>query len=103
MLELAHAEPALQHAHIHWDYEGVGGPENWAKLDPKNKTCAIGERQSPIDIKDGVRVQLEGVKFDYKPSALKVTNNGHTIQVNVGAGNTIARSASSGSATGLAS
>lgn len=84
MLELAHAEPALQHAHIHWDYEGVGGPENWAKLDPKNKTCAIGERQSPIDIKDGIKVDLEPIKFAYRPSTFRIVDNGHTIQVEVG-------------------
>ncbi|MBP5985661.1 MAG: carbonic anhydrase family protein [Azonexus sp.] len=84
MLELAHAEPALQHAHIHWDYEGVGGPENWAKLDPKNKTCAIGERQSPIDIKDGIKVDLEPIKFAYRPSTFRIVDNGHTIQVEIG-------------------
>jgi carbonic anhydrase len=84
MLELAHAEPALQHAHIHWDYEGVGGPENWAKLDSKNKTCAIGERQSPIDIKDGIKVDLEAIKFNYRPSTFRIVDNGHTIQVEVG-------------------
>jgi carbonic anhydrase len=84
MLELANAEPALQHAHIHWDYEGVGGPENWAKLDPKNKTCAIGERQSPIDIKDGIKVDLEPIKFNYRPSTFRIVDNGHTIQVEVG-------------------
>lgn len=84
MLELAQAEPALQHAHIHWDYEGVGGPENWAKLDPKNKVCAIGERQSPIDIKDGIKVDLEPIKFTYRPSTFRIVDNGHTIQVELG-------------------
>lgn len=84
MLELAHSEPAVQHAHIHWDYEGAGGPENWAKLDQKNKVCAIGERQSPIDIKDGIKVDLEGIKFNYRPSTFRIIDNGHTIQVEVG-------------------
>jgi len=84
MLELAQAEPALQHAHIHWDYEGAGSPENWAKLDPKNKVCAIGERQSPIDIKDGIKVDLEPIKFDYRPSTFRIVDNGHTVQVELG-------------------
>jgi carbonic anhydrase len=84
MLELAHAEPAVQHEHIHWDYEGVGGPENWSKLDPKNTTCALGQRQSPIDIKEGIKVDLEPIKFNYRPSTFRVTDNGHTIQVAVG-------------------
>lgn len=84
MLELAHTEPAVQHAQIHWDYEGAGGPENWAKLDQKNKTCAIGERQSPIDIKEGIKVDLEPIKFNYRPSTFRIVDNGHTIQVEVG-------------------
>ena len=84
MLELAHAEPAMQHAHIHWDYEGAGGPDNWSKLDPKNKVCAIGERQSPIDIKEGIKVDLEPIKFNYRPSTFRIVDNGHTIQVEVG-------------------
>ncbi len=84
MLELAHSEPAMQHAHIHWDYEGAGGPENWAKLDEKNKVCAIGARQSPIDIKDGIKVDLEPIKFTYRPSTFRIVDNGHTVQVEVG-------------------
>ncbi len=84
MLELAHVEPAIQHAHIHWSYEGEGGPSNWAKLDPKNKTCASGQRQSPIDIREGIKVDLETIRFDYRPSGFRIVDNGHTVQVNVG-------------------
>jgi carbonic anhydrase len=86
MLELTHSEPAIQHAHIHWDYEGPGAPENWSKLDPQNKACAIGERQSPIDIKDGIKVDLEPIKFNYQPSTFRIVDNGHTVQVQVGEG-----------------
>jgi carbonic anhydrase len=80
------AEAALQHAHLNWSYEGDGGPENWAKLDPKNNLCASGQRQSPIDIRDGIRVDLEPIKFDYKPSTFRIVDNGHTVQVAVGGG-----------------
>ena len=86
MLELTHSEPAMQHAHIHWAYEGAGAPENWSKLDPQNKVCAIGERQSPIDIKDGIKVDLEPIKFKYQPSTFRIVDNGHTVQVQVGEG-----------------
>lgn len=65
----------------HWAYSGNSGAQNWHKLSREYATCAEGKRQSPIDIKEGVRVQLDALKFDYKPSALKVVNNGHTIQV----------------------
>ncbi len=84
MLELTHSEPAVQHAHIHWDYEGAGGPENWAKLDEKNAACAAGQRQSPIDIRDGIKVDLEPIKFNYRPSTFRIVDNGHTVQVAVG-------------------
>lgn len=79
------AEPV--HAeHIHWSYEGMGGPENWGKLDPKNSLCASGSRQSPIDIRDGIKVDLEPIRFDYRPAAFRIVDNGHTVQVALDAG-----------------
>lgn len=80
-LDAAHA---VEHAH--WGYEGAGAPENWHRLDPKNKACATGERQSPIDIRDGIRVDLEAIKFDYRPSLFRIVDNGHSIQVSVSGG-----------------
>jgi carbonic anhydrase len=74
---------------IHWSYEGDGGPARWGKIDAANAKCDTGERQSPIDIRDGIRVDLEPVLFDYKPVRFNVIDNGHTIQVNLGAGNSI--------------
>jgi carbonic anhydrase len=73
----------------HWDYDGENGPQNWAQLKPEFSTCGSGKRQSPIDIRDGISVQLDPVAFDYKPTAFKVIDNGHTVQVNVAPGNTI--------------
>lgn len=81
-----HSGPAHE---IHWSYEGETGPANWGKLKPEWKTCTAGERQSPIDIRDGVRVDQEPIKFDYKPSAVRIVDNGHTVQVNVAPGNKI--------------
>jgi len=74
---------------IHWSYDGEGGPARWGKIDPSNAKCETGERQSPIDIRDGIRVELDPVAFDYKPVRFNVVDNGHTIQVNLGAGNSI--------------
>jgi carbonic anhydrase len=73
----------------HWSYEGAGGPEAWSRLTPGFAKCGSGARQSPIDIQDGFRVQLDPVRFDYRPSAFRVVDNGHTVQVNVAAGNAI--------------
>jgi carbonic anhydrase len=58
-------------------------------LAPENATCASGQRQSPIDITDGIKVELDAVQFDYRPSGFRVVDNGHTVQVNVAHGNTI--------------
>jgi carbonic anhydrase len=84
----AHDNPA-QHMHTHWGYDGAGAPANWSKLKPEYATCATGTRQSPIDIREGIKVDLEGIKFDYKPTKFRIVDNGHTVQVNVGAGSTI--------------
>jgi carbonic anhydrase len=74
---------------IHWSYEGEGGPEHWGELNPEFSKCASGTRQSPIDIRDGIAVDLQPIGFDYKVSSFAVIDNGHTVQVNVGAGNSI--------------
>lgn len=73
----------------HWDYRGSGGPDSWGRLKPEFAKCSSGTRQSPIDIRDGLKVQLDPVHFDYKPSAFRVIDNGHTVQVNLAAGNFI--------------
>ena len=72
--------------HAHWDYTG---PEAWGQMKPEFAKCSSGTRQSPIDIRDGIKVNLDPVQFDYKPSAFRVLDNGHTVQVNVGPGNSI--------------
>jgi carbonic anhydrase len=73
----------------HWDYEGAEGPDAWGKMRPEFSKCATGTRQSPIDIRGGIAVDLEPIRFDYRPSAFSVIDNGHTVQVNVEPGNSI--------------
>ncbi len=73
----------------HWSYQGDAGPQSWGKLKPEFAKCASGERQSPIDIRDGMKLQLDPVQFEYRPSSFRVIDNGHTVQVNVAGGNTI--------------
>jgi len=75
-------------SHVHWGYSGLGAPENWGKL-PGNAICVTGQRQSPIDIRGGIKVDLEPIRFDYRPTGFRITDNGHTIQVDVAEGNTI--------------
>ena len=75
--------------HGHWDYDGKGGPANWSHISPDNQTCANGKRQSPIDIKDGIRVDLEPIKFNYGTTTYSVIDNGHTVQVNIAEGQSL--------------
>ena len=84
------AERAKGHAgHAHWGYGGDAGPENWGALKPEFSQCSTGQRQSPIDIRGGVKVDLEPIQFDYRTTNFRVVDNGHTIQVNLGGGNSI--------------
>ncbi len=82
--EVEHNPGTYAHAHIHWSYEGEGGPGNWGKLRTDYASCASGQRQSPIDIRDGIRVDLEPIQFSYRPSHFRVVDNGHTVQIAVG-------------------
>jgi carbonic anhydrase len=81
--------PAPDFSHVHWGYAGLGAPENWAKLHPGNAACSIGKRQSPIDIRGGIKVDLEPIRFDYRNTEFRIIDNGHTVQVDVGEGNSI--------------
>jgi carbonic anhydrase len=73
----------------HWTYGGQGGPAKWGELDQTFATCKLGKVQSPIDIRGAKAADLPAIKFDYKPSALKLIDNGHTIQVNYAPGSSI--------------
>lgn len=73
----------------HWSYQGDAGPQSWGRLKPEFAKCASGDRQSPIDIRDGLKLQLDPVQFDYRASSFRVIDNGHTVQVNIAPGNWI--------------
>lgn len=72
---------AASPGHAIWSYEGATGPGNWAALSPENALCRSGKRQSPIDIRDGIKVDQEPLQFDYKPSTFRIIDNGHTVQI----------------------
>ncbi|NCN95225.1 MAG: carbonic anhydrase family protein [Bdellovibrionales bacterium] len=88
-------EPPQDHSHIqtsheaHWSYEGETGPENWGDLKPEYSLCKTGQNQSPIDLVFKKPQTGRDIKTSFKNSAVKIIDNGHTIQVNFEPGNSI--------------
>jgi carbonic anhydrase len=64
-----------------WSYEGAHGPAKWGDLDPASRVCSTGTQQSPIDIGDAIRAQLNPLKITWDKHADTIVNNGHTIQL----------------------
>lgn len=79
---------AAEHS-SHWGYEGEDKPENWGKLSPEFSTCENGKNQSPINIEHVFKTHHDKLKLVFKLGKQEIINNGHTIQVNVGEGNTL--------------
>ena len=81
-----------------WHYEGAEGPANWGKLSPAFASCGEGQHQSPIDISKPARGTTAELKTAFPPAALRIAhhehiadgiNNGHTIQINYPAADTL--------------
>ena len=68
---------------IAWAYDGNGGPDNWSKLKAEYALCASGRRQSPMDIRDGIAVDLEPIQFFYRPASFRVVDGGRNLQMSV--------------------
>lgn len=73
----------------HWSYQGHGGPAHWAELDPAFEACAKGLSQSPINIRKTEKTDLPALGFQYGSVSPTIWNNGHTVQVNLPAGNSL--------------
>lgn len=69
-----------------WDYDGERGPQSWGKLHASYGLCEKGRFQSPIDLRDGVGVDLPPIAFEFKPSLFKVLDTGKTLELNYNAG-----------------
>lgn len=74
---------------VHWSYSGDTGADHWGSLSPDFSTCGTGQVQSPIDISSSTSSDIEPIKFGYATEPLNIINNGHTVQVNIAAGNAI--------------
>ena len=71
-----------------WSYGGATGPAKWSSLEKGFAQCKLGQAQSPIDIPDASarKGDLPSMLFNYKPSPLRIIDNGHTIEVNYAPG-----------------
>jgi len=69
-----------------WGYSGETGPNHWAEVSP---VCKAGRAQSPVNITHAEQKDLPNLEFSYQPVALNVIDNGHTVQVDYGAGSTL--------------
>jgi len=74
---------------VHWGYQGDAGPAAWGGLKSEYTLCRTGVRQSPIDIRGGLAVNLDPVRFDYQASKFSVLDDGHTVKVKIDPGNNI--------------
>ena len=73
----------------HWSYGGTSGPDKWGDVDAANKVCSVGSQQSPIDIIGSIKAQLPPLRIEWDKTADTIVNNGHTIQLNAGQGDTL--------------
>ncbi len=87
--DAAAADDPLAMNDIKWTYSGSTGADNWGVLKPEWAACGNGMMQSPIDISDGARLDLEPIKFQYRLSPLRIVDTGHTVQVNFPSGSAI--------------
>jgi carbonic anhydrase len=85
VLAAAAAAQELHHEHP-WDYGESKGPSHWGDLKPEFAACKNGHQQSPIDIRNPQKADLPSIQFDYKPSPLRIIDNGHTVMINYGPG-----------------
>lgn len=65
-----------------WDYKQ---PDKWNQLNPSYSGCA-GYNQSPINIEKTIKANLEPLKFSYNTLIQRISNNGHTVQVDFSEG-----------------
>lgn len=77
------AEPADDADHAATPHWGYADAEHWGEMAAEFATCSIGSEQSPIDLTKATPASIEDADLSYVPAAASVTDNGHTVQVDL--------------------
>ena len=72
------ATPVGRRIRIEPEKPAVAAPPAVPELPP---LCVQGQRQSPIDIRDGIPVDLETIQFDYRETLFTIVDTGETLEV----------------------
>lgn len=64
-----------------WSYQGEGGPESWATLNPEYAMCATGKAQSPVNLKWSAPQKPSPLKIMFRPTDATVANTGTTLRL----------------------
>ena len=76
---------------LDWGYWGPGAPNYWGSLSEEFALCAIGQRQSPIDLAGCVEDSAApALAFDYSHNPREITHNGKVAHVEYEGGNRLA-------------
>lgn len=86
---LAFGQAQASGAGPQWGYDGPDGPAHWGGISEDYKACGAGKMQSPVDLSHANATSGVDVAFAYKPVALNIVNNGHTVKFNVNNGSTM--------------
>ncbi len=65
-----------------WSFEGTNGPEAWGDLKPEYTLCKTGKTQSPVNLKWSKPRAGGEIQLNYKPTDLKMIDNGFTLVIN---------------------
>jgi len=67
-----------------WGYSGGIAPDKWSTLSDDYAICSSGRRQSPVDLVEPIRANIEIARPLWRPvEKARVENNGHTIDVHM--------------------
>lgn len=73
--------PSLTRVAAPWGYDEERGPEKWGSLHPSYSLCQKGTQQSPIDLREGIAVDLPSLSLSFEPSLFRVIDSGRAIEV----------------------